>query len=543
MPFRLRFLLLTLLLSSFAFGARAQDDAVASAADEPAVLRFWNRDIFTMRATVRGMAPVERATNARHRLEDLPVQLDPGRVIVEPAKLSGVEATAVTSGSAVLFFVLPEDVDPDSELTVDAVAKQAADNLRQALLARAEQRNPEIIVHGVVLTVAASIGLAAVLVAILWLRRIGRRLAVRTAPGNRARGLGLELRRYLASAEFAVINAATAAAALVALYVWLTFVLNRFPYSAPWGAQLGNFLFGLAGSLAQGILLAIPNLFTVLVIFLITRFVARIVSNTLERVQEGSLVVGWLDRDTARATRWVSLVVIWLFAITVAYPYIPGSDSAAFKGVSVFAGLMLTIGSSGFVSHLLSGLIVVYSKALRTGEMVKVGDTMGTVTEVGAFSTRILTGRGEEVNIPNTVLVGSAVHNFSRAAGETGALLTTTLTIGYDAPWRQVHAMLVRAAERTPGLRSEPKPYVLQRSLSDFYVEYELRTHLQQTEKWFSIQSELNANIQDVFNEFGVQIMSPHFMTQPASAVVVPKSEWYAPPGDGLQGGAKAPPA
>jgi small-conductance mechanosensitive channel len=258
--------------------------------------------------------------------------------------------------------------------------------------------------------------------------------------------------------------------------------------------------------------------------------VAKALSRLLARVEDGRASVAWLDRETAKATRWVALTLIWLFAIIVAYPYIPGSDSLAFKGVSVFAGLMLTIGSSGFVGHLLSGLIVVYSKALRTGEMVKVADVTGVVSEVGAFSTRIVTARGEEVNIPNTVLVGSTTTNFSRLAGEKGALLSTVVTIGYDAPWRQVHSLLELAAARTPGLRAEPKPYVLQRALSDFYVEYELRAHLQKAETWFAVQSELHARIQDAFNEYGVQIMSPNYEADPSGPKVVPPDRWYAAP-------------
>jgi small-conductance mechanosensitive channel len=248
------------------------------------------------------------------------------------------------------------------------------------------------------------------------------------------------------------------------------------------------------------------------------------------RIEAGRAAVGWLDPEAARATRRIAVVLLWLFAIIVAYPYIPGSDSAAFKGISVFAGLMLTLGSAGFVGHLLSGFIVVYSRSLRPGEMVKIGDTMGTVSEVGALATRIVTARGEEVSIPNSVLVGSTVTNYSRRSGESGAMLCTTVTIGYDAPWRQVHAMLLLGAARTAGLRTEPPPNVLQRALSDFYVQYELRANLQRTDDWFTVQSALNGHIQDVFNEFGVQIMSPHFVVQPDKAVVVPKFQWHAPP-------------
>jgi small-conductance mechanosensitive channel len=140
------------------------------------------------------------------------------------------------------------------------------------------------------------------------------------------------------------------------------------------------------------------------------------------------------------------------------------------------------------------------------------------------------------VNIPNTVLVGSTTTDLSRLAVDKGALLTTTVSIGYDAPWRQVQCLLELAAARTPGLRPEPKPYVLQRALSDFYVEYELRAHLEKAETWFAVQSDLHARIQDAFNEYGVQIMSPHLMTQPDAAVVVPRTGWYPPPAGKAEG-------
>jgi small-conductance mechanosensitive channel len=164
------------------------------------------------------------------------------------------------------------------------------------------------------------------------------------------------------------------------------------------------------------------------------------------------------------------------------------------------------------------------------------------VKDVGVLSTRLVTPRREEITIPNAVLAGTTVTNYSRLAGDDGAVVSTSISIGYDQPWRQVHALLLLAAERTPGVRKEPRPYVLQRALSDFFVEYELRAHIERPEERFRVLSDLHGQIQDAFNEFGVQIMSPAFEAQPERAVVVPKSKWFEaparPPKDG-QGGSK----
>lgn len=529
----LRVVLLCLALNA-APPAFAQKADTAAAPDivpgEPATLEFWNRPIVVLRAALRGVTPAERAERARRRMEELPPSLGPQAVEVASAKVGPLEGTAVVAGNAVLFFVFPGDVDPSSGDTVESVAEAAAGQLRDALAARAAQKQPQMLARAVLSSVAATAALAL----ILWVLARARRLIVRSIQALERRFtrpvFGFPVGRHLAGVELYVARGAILLAQLFAVYLWLTFVLSRFPYTAPWGARLGGYLLRLAAELGNGALRAVPGVFAVLVILLVARYLTRLATVLFGRIEAGRAAVGWLDPEAARATRRIAVVLLWLFAIIVAYPYIPGSDSAAFKGISVFAGLMLTLGSAGFVGHLLSGFIVVYSRSLRPGEMVKIGDTMGTVSEVGALATRIVTARGEEVSIPNSVLVGSTVTNYSRRSGESGAMLCTTVTIGYDAPWRQVHAMLLLGAARTAGLRTEPPPNVLQRALSDFYVQYELRANLQRTDDWFTVQSALNGHIQDVFNEFGVQIMSPHFVVQPDKAVVVPKFQWHAPP-------------
>jgi small-conductance mechanosensitive channel len=237
-----------------------------------------------------------------------------------------------------------------------------------------------------------------------------------------------------------------------------------------------------------------------------------------------------LYAETAQPTRRIVTVILWLFSLVMMYPYLPGSDSDAFKGVSVFVGLLLSIGSAGTVNQAVSGLMLMYARALRVGDYVQIGETEGTVVTLGMFSTRIRTPKGEIVSLPNAVIVGTTTKNYSREEETGGVILATTVTIGYNAPWRQVHAMLIEAAARTEGLMKDPPPRVLQRSLSDFYVEYMLGARIAEPHKRIAVLDTLHRNIQDVFNEYGVQILSPHYEADPAEKVWVPQDKWYEAP-------------
>ena len=190
---------------------------------------------------------------------------------------------------------------------------------------------------------------------------------------------------------------------------------------------------------------------------------------------------------------------------------------------------MVTLGSTGVMNQAMSGLMVMYSRALRRGDFVKVAEIEGIVTHVGTLSTKIRTPRNEEITIPNAIVCLDATTNYSRNA-ESGVLIPTSVTIGYDVPWRQVHALLLLAAERTAGVRSEPKPVVLQAALCDFYVQYTLLVSLEQPHRRVPILAALHANIQDAFNEYGVQIMSPNYEADPEGKKFVPKSRWYSAP-------------
>jgi small-conductance mechanosensitive channel len=307
-------------------------------------------------------------------------------------------------------------------------------------------------------------------------------------------------------------------------------VLAFFPYTRPWGEALGRNLVDALATFGRAALHAVPGLLFVALIFVLTRFVVRLIRAFFDGVQSRRIEVEWIDDATARPTGRLITAVIWLFAFVAAYPYLPGSGSEAFKGIGVFVGLMLSIGASGVVNQAVSGLMLMYTKALRPGEFVKIGDTEGTVTSVGFLTTRIETLRNVEVSIPNAVIAGNVTLNFSRLAPRGGVRVPTSVTIGYDTPWRQVQAMLQLAASRTHGLASEPAPRVFQTALQDFYVEYTLIVTVTDPRERPKVLDELHGHIQDVFNEHGVQIMSPNYEADPGEKKVVPREQWFAAP-------------
>ena len=290
--------------------------------------------------------------------------------------------------------------------------------------------------------------------------------------------------------------------AVFATEAWLTFVLEQFPYARPLGESLRASILSALVSVGRVVVEALPGVFVVLIILLITRFLVRLTTVFFAAVEQGRIAAPGIHPETANPTRRIVIALLVLFAVIVSYGYLPGSNSDAFKGVSVFVGLMISLGSTGIMNQIMSGLTITYSRALRIGDFVKVGDVEGTVLHLGTLATKIQTPHREEVTIPNMVVVSNVTTNYSRDAGSDGVLVPISLTIGYDAPWRQVHALLLLAAGRTGGVRSQPAPVVRQTALQDFYVRYTLLVCLEDPRVRGQVLDRLHANIQDAFNEY-----------------------------------------
>ena len=492
----------------------------------PAEVYLHNRAVVVFRADQLGDSAAERAELAQQALRTALAAGGPGTV----TRTDAPDAVRFEVDGHPVFFLTVEDLGgPSQTSALIAAAHQVQQRLQKAVAEHHEMSNLRLVGLGLAYTLAATLVAWVVLWALMrghrWLHV--RLLAALNGPGG-------VLAPYVTHARSALRGLTTALAWLVGLLVadaWLTFVLRQFAYTRPWGERSAAWMLHLAEQFVRGIASAIPGLVVAVVIFLLARVITRANAHFLQRVARGETRMGWLDADTAIPTQRLGNALIWLFALAMAYPYLPGSGSDAFKGVSVLAGLMLSLGASGAIGQAISGFSLMYSRSLRVGEYVKIGETEGTVAQLGLFVTRIQTGMGEEVCLPNTVIFSQPVRNFSRLVQDGRFVLHTSVTIGYSTPWRQVHAMLLEAARRTPGVAKEPMPYVVQTALSDFYVEYRLCAQSNRAAASSRVEAmgQLHANVQDVFNENAVQIMSPHYRSDPPEPqVVAPDDPWAA---------------
>ena len=508
--------------------AVANTARTAVPAEQPAPLIFANRFIVEFRATVLARTPVTRATAASDLLSRLADRMPGARVAAHrygPAVL-------VTVGDQPVFAIYEQDVDPLQGEGFPLKAEEAASRLQVALDETHELRTPSRLAKAVALALGFTVLYAGILWLVVW---IDRRAASRLAQSAERRLLRLPGGETLVRAAdtranihrlFALISFVVGA---VLTYAWLTSVLNRFPYTRPWGESLRSALVSTGEAGLAKVAAALPHLFLVLVIALITRFLTKLATLVFAAIEQGRISVPWLHPETVAPTRRITVALMWLGALIVSYPYFPGSQSEAFKGVSVFVGLVISLGSTGIMNQVMSGLMVTYSRALKCGDFVKVANVEGTVTALGPLATRVTTPRNEEIIIPNTLVLSDSTTNYSRNI-EKGVMVSTGVTIGYDTPWRQVHALLLLAAARTDGVRAQPKPFVFQVALEDFYVNYKLFVALKEPQRRLPILAALHANIQDAFNEHGVQIMSPHYESDPAGQKVVEPDRWYAAP-------------
>jgi small-conductance mechanosensitive channel len=525
-----RFLLLAVALATPVLCVAVERRTAASAVP----IIFWNRTITLQKAELAGMSAQERAGRAVERLNDLPLNVSISEVIARPVKVESQEGVVFVCRGQVLFFLGVNDLDQESGETLEQASQAVLRNLGATLQARIEERSWPVVRDAIIFT-AVGLLLLISFCSVIW-RAHSRFIAFarerQFAFASGMRLFGFDFLPYIVAIVYSLVRTSAWVLTLIAVYLWVALSLRRFPYTQPWGYEAGSYVLQLLGQMGSALLHALPEILALTVIFTLARWLIRLGNALFEQIADGRITVYWMDADVAKATQRIFTAIAWVFAIIVAYPYIPGSQTDAFKGISVFVGLVVSLGSTGIINQVMSGLFVVYSKALKTGEWVKVNETEGEVLDVGLLAAKIRTIEGQEVTIPNSVLVGTSTMNFTRLGPPDGMLVSPTVTIGYDAPWRQVHALLLRAADRTPNVRKQPAPYVLQRQLSDFYVQYTLIARLEDEKRRIETISDLNSQIQDAFNEFGVQIMSPHYLVQPQDKVVIPSAKWHEPPAE-----------
>lgn len=386
---------------------------------------------------------------------------------------------------------------------------------------------------------AITIAVVLIVFAIFWLLlrlRKKARLFLDThrhaLPSIRFRGLEIVQKGNVRQAIATAITVVFLALTVLVLFSGSVIVFRQFPTTESYANAVLQWIWQPLRDMGIGFLRYLPNLFYILVIAFVTRLILRALGFIFDKAHEGSISLDpWIHQDVAKPTSQIIKALVLVIALFFIAPLIPGTGSSAAQGISVILGLMVSFGSTSTVGNIIAGVVLTYMRPFKIGDRVKMGDTTGDVVERTFLYTKLRTIKNEEVIVPSLHAIGGNIINYS-AQGNSGQLiLHTTITIGYDAPWRDVHKLLLQAAERTTNILSEPKPFVLQTSLDDFYVSYQINCYTDQPSSMAHTYGELHQNIQDCFNEGGIEIMSPHYaQLRDGNSTTIP-----APHSDGMQ--------
>jgi small-conductance mechanosensitive channel len=407
-------------------------------------------------------------------------------------------------------------------------------HIRDAMIRYRAERTPERLLQSAMIATAATAA-AALAFWLTWIAFRRARLGLDQRYRKRLHSLSIQ--------SFEVVRAESIWRALdgtlsglrwlaiaVIAYALSTFALRQFPWTRSAAERLLDLVVQPVLSMATELLAYFPKLVFLLLLFLAVRYLLKLLKVFFEAVAAGRVPLRSFDAEWAQPTYHIVRILLILLTLVIAYPYLPGSGSAAFQGLSIFAGLMLSLGASSAMASLIAGYTVTYRRAYRVGDRITVGELTGEVSDVRLLVTHLRTVKNEEVVVPNSLVLQSHVVNYSKLVRSHGLILHTTVSIGYETPWRQVEAMLQLAAERTEGMLREPAPFVLEKSLGDFAVTYELNAYVDSTKLLPQRYADLHRNVLDVFNEYGVQIMTPAYEGDPEVPKVVPQEKWFVTP-------------
>jgi len=517
-------------------GALSQDAPPAAPSketetvDKPVML--GDKVLFHLTTEAEGITQVSRAKESSKRIKKF---ADSATGAADSIRTLDFNApiTFILAGDELLATVIDRDAVPKGK-SRQQLSNEYAQVLRSAIEKYRKERSLEQHMYGALFTFIATIIFVAILILIRkFKQKIDRRIEARFTGWKK----GIQIQSFeivRADKISELLKGGIMGIRLILVlgffYIYLQLVLGFFPLTRPIAGQVFAYVLSPLKTIGKGFILQIPNLIFITVLVLFVRYVLKVMKLFFLGLEKERIQIRGFYPEWAKSTyRLLSYLVI-AFCVVVAFPYIPGSSSLAFKGISVFIGVLFSLGSQSTISNIIAGFALTYRRAFRIGDRVRIADITGDVLEIRRQVTLLRTVKNEEIVVPNSLILNSHVTNFSAEAKERGLILHTTVSIGYDTPWRQVHAMLLMAARKTPALLDKPEPFVLKKSLDDFYVTYELNVYTDKPEKMAGAYSDLHERILDVFNEYGVQIMSPNYEADRAEPAIVPKERWYAPP-------------
>ena len=497
-----------------------------TADDRAAPVLLGGEAVLWITAGVGPYTPEYRAERIAARLEDAVHDRNLRDTTVSISEVEG--SSELRAGSRLLMIVTARDAASLGGARA-TLARQYATDLEQAIRQERLRYAPATLLRSGIYALLATLALLAVLWTIGRMTRAlvalaGRRLARR---GESLRGISGEVLssdRIMRSMRL-LVRVLRVILVLLFVQVYLTYVLGLFPWTRAVSLQLLGYLLTPIRSVVVAFIGYLPKLLFVVVIAAAIYIAIRLVGLFFREIRSGRLVIASFPAEWADPTNKIARVLLIAFGLVVAFPYLPASDSPAFAGVSVFMGVLISLASSSALSNMIAGLVLTYTRAFRLGDRVKLGDAFGDVVDTSLLATHIRTIKNEEITIPNSIALGSAVTNFTRTGPTRGLILHTSVTIGYDAPWRKVHDLLINAALATPGMLQEPRPFVWQTALNDFYVTYEINAYTASPRQMIDIYAALHARIQDAFYDAGVEIMSPHYTAiRDGNTVAIPET-------------------
>jgi small-conductance mechanosensitive channel len=471
-------------------------------------------EIVRFKGTISGFTPGQRVRAILFRLKEF--EESPGFTIESIATKETGFSTDIVAGKKTLFTLTDRDAKLVGNESREELASKCADRLKTALIKEQEERSPKTLFMASVFTAIAFATLMATLgVMSAIFPRIYRE--IRNARGKYISSLKIQRAELLSEDSLTDIliglcRVVRAVATLVLLVVFVEVTLGFYPSTRAIAGQVTEkFIYPNIVIVLTAITSYIPNLLIIIAVIVGTYYLIGFTHFIFNEVGRGNITFSGFEQEWADPTYKITRFLIISFALVLIFPYLPGSGSPAFQQISIFLGVLISLGSSGAVSNVVAGVFLTYTGAFRLGDRVRIADTVGDVTERRLIYTRVRTIKDEFITIPNSLVLGSHIINYSASMQGNGLVLHTAVTIGYDVDWRTVERLLIEAAKATEHVRSEPPPFVLVTSLDDFVVSHQINAYTSTPHSMSQIYADLHKNILDKFNEAGVEIMSPRY--------------------------------